>query len=125
MPAQTKESNKFDAYIEELSALFPDDKNFAALLDGVPDYPARTARQKPFEINCINPVEGSGRARVTVKRFEEPAEPEMTERQLRALSKKHLLIMIRDLKKALNREKKEKENLLLAYQAGSALWHKG
>ena len=43
-----------------------------------------------------------------------------TDRQLRALSKKHLLLMIRDLEKELSREKQEKENLLLAYHAGAA-----
>jgi len=37
--------------------------------------------------------------------------------KLRALSKKHLLMIIRDLKKELQQEKQEKEYLLLAHQA--------
>ena len=38
----------------------------------------------------------------------------LTEKQLRALSKKHLLMMIYDLEKELAQEKKEKEFLLRA-----------
>jgi len=49
----------------------------------------------------------------------------ITEKQLRALSKKHLLIMIRDLEIELKQEKKEKENLILAYRAGLIHGQKG
>lgn len=42
----------------------------------------------------------------------------MTERQLRALSRKHLMLMIRDLEAELRQEKAEKKDLLMAYQAG-------
>jgi len=48
---------------------------------------------------------------------EKPAPP-MTERQLRALSRKHLMLMIRDLEAELRQEKAEKKDLLMAYQAG-------
>jgi len=44
------------------------------------------------------------------------AEPKISDKQLRALNKKHLLMMLRDLEKELAREKEEKENLLLAYR---------
>ncbi|MCL2655736.1 MAG: hypothetical protein FWD65_08650 [Coriobacteriia bacterium] len=44
----------------------------------------------------------------------------ITDKQLRALSRKHLLIMIRDLEKELARAKEELEDLLLAYRAGVA-----
>ena len=37
----------------------------------------------------------------------------LTDKQLRALNRKHLLMMIRDLEKELAQEKKEKENLLM------------
>ena len=46
-------------------------------------------------------------------------EPVMTERQLRALSRKHLLMMIRDLEKELTLARKEKEEMLLAYRANA------
>ena len=42
----------------------------------------------------------------------------ITEKQLRALGKRHLLMMIRDLEKELRREREEKQHLLMAYQAG-------
>ena len=44
--------------------------------------------------------------------------PAITERQLRALGKKHLYMMIRDLEAELAQEKTEKGNLLCAFQAG-------
>jgi len=44
--------------------------------------------------------------------------PAMTDRQLRALGKKHLFMMIRDLETELAQEKTEKDNLLCAFQAG-------
>ena len=47
-----------------------------------------------------------------------PANSIITEKQLRALTKKHLLMMIRDLERELQRERTEKENLLEAYQVG-------
>ena len=47
-----------------------------------------------------------------------PEEATLTERQLRALSRKHLFTMIRDLEKELLQVKEEKANILLAYQAG-------
>ena len=43
--------------------------------------------------------------------------PKITDQQLRALSRKHLLMMIRDLEKELKQAKEEKENLLLACKA--------
>ena len=49
----------------------------------------------------------------------EPEEkPAITQRQLRALKRKHLFIMIRDLEQELQQVKKEKAEILLAYQAG-------
>ena len=47
-----------------------------------------------------------------------PEEAVITQRQLRALKRKHLLIMIRDLEQELRQVKREKTELLLAYQAG-------
>jgi len=42
----------------------------------------------------------------------------MTDQQLRALRRKHLLVIIRDLEKDLQKAVSDKEQLLLAYQAG-------
>ena len=44
----------------------------------------------------------------------------ITDQQLRALNRKHLLIMIRDLEKELRQKVEEIDNMLLAYQAGIA-----
>jgi len=44
----------------------------------------------------------------------------ITDQQLRALGRKHLLMMIRDLEMELEQAKQENDNLLLAYQAGIA-----
>ena len=44
----------------------------------------------------------------------------ITEQQLRALNRKHLLMMIRDLEKELKQVKRENEIMILAYQAGFA-----
>ena len=44
--------------------------------------------------------------------------PAMTDQQLRALSRKHLLMMLCDLEKELQQERSEKKNLLLACRAG-------
>jgi len=46
------------------------------------------------------------------------APPAISEQQLRALSRKHLLMMLRDLEKELHQERSEKEHLLLACRAG-------
>jgi len=46
------------------------------------------------------------------------ADSTITDQQLRALSRKHLFILIRDLEKDLQQVTEEKESLLLAYQAG-------
>ncbi|MCL2508300.1 MAG: hypothetical protein FWF05_03895 [Oscillospiraceae bacterium] len=40
------------------------------------------------------------------------------DKQLRALSKKHLMLMLRDLEKELQSEKREKRNMILAFRAG-------
>ena len=49
----------------------------------------------------------------------------ITEKQLRALSRRHLLLMIRDLEKELRQAKGEMELLRLAYLAGAAHADKG
>jgi len=46
------------------------------------------------------------------------AKPAMTDRQMRALSRKHLFMMIRDQEKELAQLKKEKADILLAFRAG-------
>ena len=46
------------------------------------------------------------------------AGPVITDEQLRALSRKHLLMMIRDLEIELAQAKKERDSLLIAYEAG-------
>ena len=43
--------------------------------------------------------------------------PAITDQQLRALTRKHLLMMLRDLEKELEQERSEKEHLLLACRA--------
>ena len=47
-----------------------------------------------------------------------PGAATITEQQLRALSRQHLFMMIRDLEKELQQVKRENESMLIAYQAG-------
>ena len=47
--------------------------------------------------------------------------PAITEKQLRALSRRHLLMMIRDLERELAQAKAEKDEMLLAFRAGVEL----
>jgi hypothetical protein len=49
-----------------------------------------------------------------------PVEPVINERQLRALSRKHLMMMIYDLQEELIRAQEEKQTLIAAYKAGVA-----
>ena len=48
----------------------------------------------------------------------QPTTPAITEKQLQALGKKHLLMMILDLQEALERKEEEHAKLLMAFQAG-------
>ena len=50
-----------------------------------------------------------------------PMKPVLMEKQLRAMSRKHLLMMIRDLERELSQVKTEKEDMLLAFRAGVEL----
>ena len=52
------------------------------------------------------------------KPAEDAEAPVITDRQMRALGKKHLFMMIRDLETELAQEKHEKQNLLCAFSAG-------
>jgi len=52
------------------------------------------------------------------------SEPIITEKQLRALSRKHLLMMIFDIQEELIRTKEENEKMLTAYKAGIAQMQK-
>ena len=50
---------------------------------------------------------------------ENQIETEITDQQLKMLSRINLLILIRDLEKELKQVREEKENLLLAYRVGA------
>ncbi|MCL2106593.1 MAG: hypothetical protein FWH26_06015 [Oscillospiraceae bacterium] len=51
-------------------------------------------------------------------RFAREEAPPITDQQLRALGKRHLILMLRDQEKELQQLKREKQELLLAYLAG-------
>jgi len=74
---------------EDIVAELMDDEEFAALFDFLLPIPSRQSVLR-----------------------------ELTEQQLRALNRKHLLMMLRDLEEELQQAEEEKENLLLAYRAG-------
>jgi|GEM_PF-2758994 len=56
----------------------------------------------------------------TKTRAANTAQPSITERQMRALSRKHLLLMLRDLEKELLQVTRERDNMLTACRAGMA-----
>jgi hypothetical protein len=58
--------------------------------------------------------------RMTGSRTTSSAELSITEKQLKALSRKHLLMMISDLQGEIIRIKEENENITAAYHAGTA-----
>jgi len=70
---------------------------------------------KPIEPNEIHKLHEIRKPK------DKPEAAAITQRQLRALSRKHLFIMIRDLEKELVQAKEEKADMLLAYQAGRRL----
>lgn len=63
-----------------------------------------------------------GEAERKLERFRSTASPEpaITEKQLRALSKKHLLLMIHDLQEEVDKLREVNNRIIDAYQAGAA-----
>ena len=84
-------------FFDIIAEFMDDDPEFAALFDALP--PMSTPR-----FNCTAAKD-------------EPI-PVMTKQQLRALSRKHLYIMLYDLTEELRQAQEDKQNLLLAYRAG-------
>ena len=83
------------------------------------------AGQDPFRYPSNQELSGFAREQqdpfsINISSKTPEKEPVITDRQLRALNRKHLLMMIRDLEKELQQIKKEKDELLLAYRAGFA-----
>ena len=69
----------------------------------------------------INPIWPSDQLSVFDMQFAS-MQPTISKKQLRALSKKHLLMMIHDLERELQQEKEYKGYLLQAYQAMLPRW---
>ena len=87
------------------------------LVQSLPDSPkiSKSAEEEPMR--SFNEPDNSPENRMAE---EKAAESIITEKQLRAFSRKHLLMMIRDLEKELaelKKENKHKEELLRAYQS--------
>ena len=86
----------------------------------------QTPEKTPFELKTLEEITQAffveekpvAPLEIAEKTPDKPAPAKITDRQMRALSKKHLFMMIRDLEAELQREKGEKENLLQAYRAG-------
>jgi len=77
-------------------------------------YGTPAPREAPEAYESLEPLEP-----LELRETEEEQEgTAITQRQLRALKRKHLLVMIRDLEEELWQVKKEKTEMLLAYQAG-------
>jgi len=117
-----------DNYIKELSEMFADDKEFTDLLSSLEkSKPKKTLIEQPsiekiVEFPMTNNEEEDDKnnlfkeEEVLVNREVELSN--ITEKQLRALSRKHLMLMILDLQEDLNRTREEKEDMLIAYKAG-------
>ena len=111
--------------LREFDDLFEDDEELFAWVDrmlGEAQAPAPCHGQQslsPAEILSTQPVEKRSRTDVK-KRTSVAAPPSITERQMRALSRKHLLLMLHDLEKELLQVKRERDNMLTACRAGMA-----
>ncbi|MCL2487849.1 MAG: hypothetical protein FWE80_04120 [Oscillospiraceae bacterium] len=101
MPGAPDEADEFMAEISELIQKDKDLSNFF----NMPPPPSR------MPDNII---------KIPSQAAQPPAEPAITEKQLRALSRKHLLMMIFDLQEELNRVTQENEKMITAYRAGLA-----
>ena len=89
----------------------PPEKEPAEEIAQPPEAEPVTAMEQPL------PVQSEGFS-MRLESRAAPQEAAITERQLRALSRKHLLIMVRDIEKELRQAKEERESLFLAYNAG-------
>ncbi|MCL2463313.1 MAG: hypothetical protein FWF44_11655 [Defluviitaleaceae bacterium] len=87
--------------IDELMEEYPE---FAAMVDSLP---AMVPAALPITLPATFPATGSGLMK-----------PAITKEQLRALSRKHLLVMILELERAFRQATEERDHLLLACQTG-------
>ena len=144
---QDSATEKADALSADLADLFGDDSELAALFNISPSSSPSPFTPSPLEelpLSFNNTT--STRSKTPQEHFRYPAPQELanpileqpttitksrkinteetksviTEQQLRALTRKHLLMMIRDLERELSQVKRERDNLLLAYQSGFA-----
>ena len=92
-------------------ALFPvkSDSNETVRQETEPTH-QRTSLVNEHPHSALENYNNSGKKHAINKNTQESR---ITDKQLRALNRKHLLMMIRDLEKELAQEKKEKENLLV------------
>ena len=128
--------NEPDDYIKELSEMFTDDKELVDLLTSIEN----SSPEKVF--NETLPQSVKEEDLIIMEKVEDTVESEqlpvtevsneeeevlvnrevelsnITEKQLRALSRRHLMLMILDLQEDLNRTREEKEDMLIAYKAG-------
>ena len=96
--------------LREFDALFEDDEEFSALIDSLigDEIPQAQALAPRYGPQCLSPADilntrpTKEPPRTDVKKSAYGAAPSsITERQMRALSRKHLLLMLRDLEKEL------------------------
>jgi len=85
------------------------------------DLKIRPAAVKPFHLTTMEAMleETERRYQERKKRAKPVQGSTMTDQQLRALNRRHLLIIIRDLEKELKQIREEKENMLIAFRAGA------
>jgi|GEM_PF-6871629 len=106
------EPAKCDFETQSIEAAQPPDKP-EELFDPVPlSVLAESVSNPPSEKYIQPPLESEENPRTE--------ETRITPQQLKALSRKHLMIMLSDLEKELKRVNKENQNMILAYKAGIA-----
>ena len=112
-PSVTETSAPKSSVVDTVTQLYPELFDDPQLNGAKQKLPEHVSDKKP-KMSLKHPEQLS----VLQGNKAEQKEPAITEQQLRALSKKHLLMMISDLEKELKQAKNELENLLIAYQAG-------
>jgi len=102
--------------LREFDDLYEEDEELFAWVDNLLEDKTPAVRSTP----CAPSPRRQNLPCLDVKNTAGAARPSITERQMRALSRKHLLLMLRDLEQELLQVTRERDNMLMACRAGLA-----